>query len=227
MADYHRRAGRETPHDLDDLEAPSDPHVARDLERWARDALPEGEKAQETLDWMLREGEGEKLESIAAGANVPAPQVRKRVSRLRQHLRERWAIELTAVAVLALLVSAFLLWRAQPEPLITREQPTVPDPSIANRTKAKEARRKASEHCDRREWQWCLDLLDGAAMLDPDGDVDEGIRRLRQQATQALRPPPAPDPSEYRITPAPDSTTTSRPRPPTNPKRRSNSSDSL
>jgi len=61
IADHHRRAGREEPQELSDVEAASAPHSARDLMRWAENALPDGEKAKETLDWMLREGHGEKL----------------------------------------------------------------------------------------------------------------------------------------------------------------------
>jgi len=38
----------------------------------------EGEEHAKTLEWMLREGEGEKLEATAVGADVPAPRVRHR-----------------------------------------------------------------------------------------------------------------------------------------------------
>ncbi|HEX3850670.1 MAG TPA: hypothetical protein VHW01_06860 [Polyangiaceae bacterium] len=55
--------------------------------------MPDPE-ALHTLEWMLREGDGEKLEQIARDANLPAPRVRQRVSRLRCFLREQWAAEL-------------------------------------------------------------------------------------------------------------------------------------
>ena len=46
---------------------------------------------------MLREGEGEKLETIAAEANVPAPRVRQRVSRLRRYYKARCVTRYDAV----------------------------------------------------------------------------------------------------------------------------------
>ena len=85
VVDYHRRAGRES-FDLPDVAGTPAPHTEADLLRWAERNLPDGDENQKTLDWMIREGEGEKLESIAASEKLPAPRVRQRVSRLRRHL---------------------------------------------------------------------------------------------------------------------------------------------
>jgi hypothetical protein len=81
--DHFRRQKRHTA-GLDDNEAaaPEPPLSARDILRWAEGELPDSE-SQSTLEWMLREGDGEKLEHIARDAKVPATRVRKRVSRLR------------------------------------------------------------------------------------------------------------------------------------------------
>jgi RNA polymerase sigma factor (sigma-70 family) len=214
IADYHRRSGREEPRELSDVEAASAPHSARDLMRWAENALPEGEKAKETLDWMLREGHGEKLEAIAAEARVPAPQVRKRVSRLRQHLRERWALDL-AVALVAISI-AFGLWyyenRSTPVP-IARDAPSSFVPEISRRDRAQEQRRLAFERCGARDWQGCLDALDRAAELDREGERDARVQEARRQALDGLRPPPpAPIPSSSAPPRAP------RPVPPNLPK---------
>jgi DNA-directed RNA polymerase specialized sigma24 family protein len=88
VVDWFRRARREVPSDLaGDDEHPSlavgesEFQSAVDLLRWAHRELPEGEEHARTLEWMLREGEGEKLEAIAVDADVPAPRVRQRVSR--------------------------------------------------------------------------------------------------------------------------------------------------
>ena len=78
------------------------PQSALDLMRWAQKELPAGKENEQTLEWMLREGEGEKLETIAAEANVPAPRVRQRVSRLRRYYKARWAAQTAAVAALLL-----------------------------------------------------------------------------------------------------------------------------
>ena len=80
-----------------------------DLLRWAKKELPAGEENAKTLEWMLREGEGEKLETIAAEANVPAPRVRQRVSRLRRYYKARWAAQAAALAALLLIALAIAL----------------------------------------------------------------------------------------------------------------------
>jgi RNA polymerase sigma factor (sigma-70 family) len=100
----HFRRQRRSPEELseDDAEGGEQPLSARDILRWAEGELPDSE-AQDTLQWMLREGDGEKLEHIARDARVPAPRVRKRVSRLRKFLRERWAAELMLAGLVVLL----------------------------------------------------------------------------------------------------------------------------
>jgi RNA polymerase sigma factor (sigma-70 family) len=116
VVDWFRRAKREVPRDLESNEdgpvaaaAESAPQSAMDLLRWAKKELPEGEENAKTLEWMLREGEGEKLETIAAEANVPAPRVRQRVSRLRRYYKARWAAQAAAVAALLLVTIAIVL----------------------------------------------------------------------------------------------------------------------
>jgi RNA polymerase sigma factor (sigma-70 family) len=214
IADFHRRSGREEPRELGDVEAASAPHSARELVRWAENALPDGEKARETLDWMLREGHGEKLEAIAAEARVPAPQVRKRVSRLRQHLRERWALDLAvALVMIGFAVGLWYYRNRSSQVPIARETTSAFVPEVSRLDKAKEARRLAFERCDNRDWQGCLDALDHAAELDRDGDRDDRVAQARRQATDGLRPPPAPVPSSS--VPAPRPVPTHAPKGPT------------
>jgi RNA polymerase sigma factor (sigma-70 family) len=116
VIDWFRRAKREVPRDLESGEegapvaaAESAPQSAMDLLRWAKKELPAGEENEKTLEWMLREGEGEKLETIAAEANVPAPRVRQRVSRLRRYYKARWAAQTAALAALLLIALAIAL----------------------------------------------------------------------------------------------------------------------
>ena len=88
VVDFHRRAKRTTPaEDAPEPVAEAAPHSDRDLLRWAERELPPGKDAPKTLEWMLREGAGEKLEAIAASEKIPAPTVRQRVHRLRQWMR--------------------------------------------------------------------------------------------------------------------------------------------
>ena len=140
VVDWFRRARREVPRDLESPEegpvaaAESAPQTAHDLLRWAQKELPEGEENAKTLEWMLREGEGEKLESIAAEANVPAPRVRQRVSRLRRYYKMRWAAEAAALAALLLIALAIALALRQkqdqvaPAPGPSLVPTLVPDP---------------------------------------------------------------------------------------------------
>jgi RNA polymerase sigma factor (sigma-70 family) len=137
--DHFRRQRRES-EGLDDHDpaGPEAPLSARDILRWAEEELPDSE-SKNTLEWMLREGDGEKLEHIARDAQVPAPRVRKRVSRLRKFLRDRWAAELMLAGLLVLL-GAFgtLYWFSQhhdagdvvkPEPLPAPSTPRTLPPS--------------------------------------------------------------------------------------------------
>ncbi|MCC6214958.1 MAG: RNA polymerase sigma factor [Polyangiaceae bacterium] len=189
VADVFRRAARELPADDALLDAPvsSDGvrHEARSLLRWAERELPRGEGAKGTLEWMLREGDGEKLEEIAAEERIPAPRLRQRVSRLRKHLRSRWALAVGAgLAALALWLAA----RApSPETPIARERPPA--------ERAEELRREALARCAGSEWSACLDGLDRARQLDPAGDGAAAVTSARAAAASALAPPPPPPPA--------------------------------
>lgn len=109
VADAHRAVARlfPGPADAGEIPAPSSqPLEAQSLATWAEQQLPPGGTARRTLQWMLREAEGDKLESIAADEQLPAERVRQRVSRLRRFMRERWIAELAA-ALAAGLIAAF------------------------------------------------------------------------------------------------------------------------
>jgi DNA-directed RNA polymerase specialized sigma24 family protein len=209
VVDYHRRAGRES-FDLPDVEGTPAPHVEADLLRWAEKNLPEGAENKKTLDWMLREGDGEKLESIAASEKLPPPRVRQRVSRLRRHFKENWQREVAMLAALGVIVSAIMIYvlhKKDPE-IITHE---VVDP------RAEPTRRLALEKCATGEWKPCVDGLDEARRLDPSGDARPDVQQARQAAGKALNAPsptpsalptiptsapPSPGPSS-NLTPAP------------------------
>jgi RNA polymerase sigma factor (sigma-70 family) len=129
----HFRRQKRSPEALsdDDADGGEQPLSARDILRWAEGELPDSE-ARDTLQWMLREGDGEKLEHIARDARVPAPRVRKRVSRLRKFLRERWAAELTlaGLAVLLGLLGALYWFASGRDPSdVVEGEPPRPVPS--------------------------------------------------------------------------------------------------
>jgi len=135
IADFYRKNRREQPSELEDEAAPSSGKAsAKDLLDWAERELPPGSDAKRTFEWMLREGDGEKLESIAETEQVPAPRVRKRVSRMREHFRARWAAYVAGLAAagLAILI-AFYIFRKKPTPEahIVPEPKPIPTESIA------------------------------------------------------------------------------------------------
>ena len=206
VVDFHRRGRREAPHEDVDVPESAPNHEDRDLLRWAERELPEGEEAAKTLDWMLREGDGEKLETIAHDEKLPAPRVRQRVSRLRRHLKMRWALVAATLTALLVALGAYLYGRPRPQevrivPEVPSTLPQSPDPRLL---RAKEERERALALCDSKAWGPCVEGLDRAAVDDPAGDQELRVVEARKAAADAAKvpPPPAPMPSES-ATPSP------------------------
>ena len=215
VVDWFRRARREMPQDPEIAEtvaaADSAPQSARDLLRWATKELPNGDDHARTFEWMLREGAGEKLESIAADEDVPAPRVRQRVSRLRKHYRARWAAALALLVAIAVVLSLALRRRPKEEiaPLPSPIVPSAPlaplpppAPEATPEERAAELRHDAFEKCDDGHWRDCIDGLDDASRLDPAGDSAPAVQTRRRAAERALAPAPSARPNPG---PAPDS----------------------
>jgi DNA-directed RNA polymerase specialized sigma24 family protein len=195
VVDWFRRARREMPQDPEVTDAvaaaESAPQSARELLRWATKELPNGEEHARTFEWMLREGAGEKLESIAADERVPAPRVRQRVSRLRKHYRARWAAALAMLVLAAVAIGLAMRKRPReeiaplPAPLVVPTvTPQAPEPTPEER--AAEMRRDAFDKCAAGRWHDCLDGLDDAERLDPAGDTTPAVRAQRGAAERAL-----------------------------------------
>ena len=193
VADHFRRSSREIPHDTDAFEGSSEPAEA-DLLEWAERVLPPGKDARQTFEWLIREGDGEDLASIAESAKIPAPRVRKRVSRMREHFRDHWKKEVALLAALGVALGWFLYARgAKQVPEIIAEKPQVPAPWVKERS-------DALERCRAEAWKECIEGLDHAAKLDPAGDNSEEVQKARKAAGDALAPkpvlpPPVPPPS--------------------------------
>jgi RNA polymerase sigma factor (sigma-70 family) len=204
VADAHRSRAREEVREVPELpDLPERPAPVEEasLLRWAERQAPATEEAQKTLAWMAREGEGEKLETIAAEERVPAARVRQRVSRMRRWMKERWLAELAAVAALA--VAALVLWRifrrppepeVMPAPDVTAPQP----PPIAPLDRARALRADALRKCDAEDFRGCLEMLDEAKRLDPAGDLEQGVQAARERAQRALDDAVKPLPPETK-----------------------------
>jgi DNA-directed RNA polymerase specialized sigma24 family protein len=204
LIDHLRLNHRELPAEhLEHLQtSQEDPLSARDLLRWVQEELSHSDDLR-TLQWMLREAEGDKLEHIAEEVELPAPRVRQRVWRLRRLLRERWVAQLAAASIACALVGLGYAWwrQLQPAPLpITRESPSLPEQADA-------LRQVALQQCSQQQFVACLQGLDRARALHPAGEATESVRTARAAAERALHPLPAPAP-----TLAPTATATSVPR---------------
>nr|AYM54106.1 hypothetical protein [Chondromyces catenulatus] len=192
VVDALRRAVREEVCDPPELTVAPAPVEEASLLRWAERQAPATEEAKRTLAWMAREGEGEKLESIAADEKVPAARVRQRVSRMRRWMKERWLAELAAVAALAVL--AFVLYRVlsrAPQPEVIRPDdvpaPAPLEPPLESPLdKARALRTDALRRCEAQDFRGCIERLDDAAKLDPAGEIEPAVRDARERARRAL-----------------------------------------
>lgn len=215
IVDYHRKTRRERLEEHPEPEARPDSHARpnevaeRELLRWAVGELPEGADAQRTFEWLLREGDGEKLEEIAERENLPAPAVRQRVSRMRRFFRERWAVQ---AALLGLMVLA--LWALSRRDKIVHPRIT-PDPVVLTaEARARVLRQEALRLCSEQRWQRCLDGLNAARALDARGDNAPEVQSARRAAANALVPERAPVPRSSPVpSPSPVPTPTPAPRP--------------
>jgi DNA-directed RNA polymerase specialized sigma24 family protein len=217
VADFHRRGSRVKQVELpEQLEGEPPPHSAREWAHWAEKQADGDADAERTLDWMAREGGGEKLAHIAASERLPATQVRQRVSRMRRLMRSRWMAELAAVAGvgIAVLVAWYLLRdpgpTAKPVPDVVPVPDIVPTPVPDNPRlyRAYQLRGDSLRECDRQAWLRCLAGLDEAARLDPAGDEDAQVQGARAAASRGLE---AQQQMDQKQAPAPSSLAPKKP----------------
>ncbi|MCA9626839.1 MAG: sigma-70 family RNA polymerase sigma factor [Myxococcales bacterium] len=200
VADHFRKRGREPllydepPDQAAPDSASSD---ARELMRWVEKELPDGDQTADTLEWMLREGAGEKLETIAKEENLPAPRVRQRVSRLRRYFRTRWAAAAAVLAV-AIVIGFWLFSTPQAPP------PVAITPETEPQQHPEELRKQARRACENEQWRRCLVLYDEAKALDEKGDSLPAVQADRKAAHQAIeREVPLPPPTTSKLEPTP------------------------
>ena len=226
VVDYHRRQGRLS-YELPELVESPAPHTEADLLRWAQRTIPEGAEAKKTLDWMLREGDGEKLETIALAERLPAPRVRQRVSRLRRHLKDHWQREVGVLAALGVVITGVILFYLHDvrEPIARPDDAPVPAPI---NPRAESIRRAALERCKAADAKACLEGLDEAKRFDPAGDTRPEVQDARTTATKFTGPPvPSADKTPLRAPPmAPTGSASPLPPRPTMPTSKVDSSPS-
>lgn len=211
IADYYRRNRRAEVVDSDAVATSTHteptPESARDLLRWVDQKLPNEPETTRTLEWMMREASGDKLETIAKEHELSAPAVRQRVSRLRRFLREHWAMELAAALGLVVVVTGLFAYRQHQSRLPIGPEVVTVTPTPAEQ--ARKLREAGLSACRAGEWKPCIDDLDRAKELDPAGDTASEIQEARVGATRALTPVAAPSdavesaPADPSATPVP------------------------
>jgi RNA polymerase sigma factor (sigma-70 family) len=221
VADHYRRHRHQEVVDSDTVATTAHleatPETARDLLRWVDQELPKQPETTRTLEWMMREASGDRLETIAKEHELSAPAVRQRISRLRRYLRERWALELTAALGLLVVVTGLFAYRQRHiQPPIGPEIVGVA-PSAAE--SARRLREAALSACRAGEWRPCLVGLDRARALDPLGDSAEVVQSARLGAARALNPSPTPTATPNPSAPPRPSATPNPPAKPTSPVR--------
>jgi len=146
---------------------------------------------------------------IAGRLKVAQKTVRNEVVKARKELHERWQARLSAVSKpLAIGLFALLLWNlfCPTTPRRDVAKDTAPKPEVpttpealgpGSRARATELRRSALHACDVGEWKECVDGLDQAKALDPEGDDKPAVQEARARAAGAKAAPehhPAPRP---------------------------------
>lgn len=217
IADHYRRQREAVSLEHDQVEAPSERggESVRDLLHWVERELPAGNDAQKTLEWMLREADGDPLEAIAEEQRLPAPTVRQRVSRMRRHLRQRWSLQLAAAVLgLCVVVTGYVWYQANSHVPIAPEVVTVPTPQ----EQAETLRRLALEHCGQGLYEECLSELERALRLDGKGDSLPEVQAARRQievarAAAASSATPSPAPTASALPSSTPVSTANRPSP--------------
>ncbi len=129
-------------------------------------------------------------------AAAPLPRVVP-VARARRSMRSTRTVWLVAAGVALLLGGvaavegpAVVAWLKGPEPIEPdHEKPAPPTP----REVAEKARDAAEKACAGRHWGTCNDALDEATRLDPGGESEERVQRLRGEIHEATTFVPGPD----------------------------------
>jgi hypothetical protein len=102
----------------------------------------------------------------------------------RRRIASRWGVALLAAAVGAAAVGVTV---AVPDLLPKRDARPVPMDAASSATapplsSAGPLRDQAMRACDEHQWRACLEGLNAARALDPDGDADERVQATRRAA---------------------------------------------
>ena len=180
--------------------APAPAHAWDGVDRKKREELvaglvADGKLTAADLDLLAR-ADDEGYGALADELGTSEAALRQRAHRKRKLLHATW-VRYAAIGVPGLVVVAILLYGLRepdhvsaPAPDDSMEQfPT--EPPTRERTpleleRAAAYRTLASHACEDAEWKKCLDDLERARWLDPEGDRDPKVGELRAAAARGL-----------------------------------------
>jgi DNA-directed RNA polymerase specialized sigma24 family protein len=139
------------------------------------------ERDPQAADWVVRSAVlGEDQTRIAREEGIPVDRVRKRIERLSAWVRSH--ADKLAVALLLVIGT----WAVSHEEESPTSAPPPPHPPEEDHTtplqRAASLRSKASSECGAQQWRACLQSLDDARELDPEGDDDPRVQTMRRDA---------------------------------------------
>jgi hypothetical protein len=174
--------------DFEDSESLSAEALAAELRASGADP----DRLRQSVDALLAEAGAPRAPVV-----VPAPPAKVvSLAAERQVRKSRlWPLLVAAALVLFVLgggAATVAYLHREPPPPGPAPVPTAP-PAAPEEIAASTLRRQAHDLCDRRNFGPCLDKLDEAAKLDPQGDKTDDVKQLRVLANAGLHPEPSVD----------------------------------
>ena len=169
-----------------------------------REALDDGTMSERDAQMLTLKRAGHTDAQIAEKLGMAKQTVSNRIAIVRTRMRDKWAKRMATLTALTLTVVVLIIvgWRKReevarffhlesPAPAPTAPAPTRPQPEpsipVALREAAK-LRSEALEACNSGQYATCSDRLEAAAKLDPAGDRDPLMRRMRHDIEDHIRP---------------------------------------
>jgi DNA-directed RNA polymerase specialized sigma24 family protein len=149
-------------------------------------------KLAELIRDVLAYEDGKPVEEIAADRNMKPSAMYARLQRGRALIRKRWPELISAVAVgFAILFWLLRSWMIEPN-LVTaghkKAAPNAPLLALPPHPDPAALRSDGLRACELKYYEQCLEDLNHARRLDPEGDKDAAVTAARQKAEEILKP---------------------------------------
>jgi DNA-directed RNA polymerase specialized sigma24 family protein len=173
-----------------------------------REAAADGTVAETDLRILHMKTEGFSDEEIASALGVGVQTVANRATKARKRIRQKWQARAAALgALLGIALLFFMISRRRADEARLRHPPPAPAPSAAPApppeipvaVQAAGLRDEAASACARQDYLRCKGLLDSAAKLDPAGEAQDSVRKLRHVIEDRPRQERVPDAKSPRL----------------------------